>query len=460
MADSEQLRIGCNDGVDIRGATVELKVKASPFRATSFHVHETLLSGRSPLLDAVQRPSDPQHQIAVDKLKSIADTDFGRYICYLYTGKFATKTITGPTSYDAERISTNEEYKLLFDLHSLAQTLEDSQAQDAVIDAIIERYKQIHSDTKKHSLPWLCSIISVYNDSAAPSPLRRLLTDIYVREVHPGIMPLHSDLPAEFKMDLAKATLELNNLISKGKGDADHPIQIERCDYHSHANEAVCASRKRKRPQHEDVEELSLVPCVQVASPQTNDLPLIQLRCGDIGGEMHLGICRLRHFARKAPKTAITLPADVALETISGYFQWLYARTICSKASEAERTARRPASGYGHEEKEYVFLAKLYSFALRFEDAGFVNAVATAFEAKMEGETASRGAGGLPGWRCANLLMSNMPGQIEKYSELDRMVEAVVSKHAQEQTRNWDVLVEELRKWRQAGEDEAARTRG
>ena len=133
---------------------------------------------------------------------------------------------------------------MLSHVYTVAVALNDKHAQYAVVDAIIERYLQLHSSTGKRLLPEHGLIRYIYNHSATLTPLRRFFVDIYVWEADPEKLKTKPALPTEFIMDVAQTALKL---LSEGKEVGTLPGQIKRCDYHGHSKGEVCTAKKRKR---------------------------------------------------------------------------------------------------------------------------------------------------------------------------------------------------------------------
>ncbi|KAH9845207.1 Chaperone protein DnaJ [Teratosphaeria destructans] len=128
-------------------------------------------------------------------------------------------------------IKDEQEWEDLCELHIFASKVEDEDAMDAVVDTMLAKYAESGDNG---SLPTEDAIKTVYADTKAGSPLRRMLVDIYVWE---GAAPEDADVALnEFLLDLTKGTMKRK----KEAGGCCIPARVKRCDYHVHGAKGQC----------------------------------------------------------------------------------------------------------------------------------------------------------------------------------------------------------------------------
>ena len=93
------------------------------------------------------------------------------YIKWLYTAKVFSRQMEDPGS---------KIYEALSELYVLGEVLIDSQFQNRIIDAFIALSRE-RDDAGRQSWPGVDGASTIYNNTPASSPMRRLLVDFYVQ---------------------------------------------------------------------------------------------------------------------------------------------------------------------------------------------------------------------------------------------------------------------------------------
>ncbi|KAF2768986.1 hypothetical protein EJ03DRAFT_108207 [Teratosphaeria nubilosa] len=128
-------------------------------------------------------------------------------------------------------IKDEQEWEDLCELYIFASKVEDEGAMDAVVDTMLEKYAESGDNG---ALPTEDAIKTVYAETKAGSPLRRVLVDFYVWE---GAAPEGTDVELnEFLLDLTKGTMRRK----KEAGRCCIPARVKRCDYHVHGAKGQC----------------------------------------------------------------------------------------------------------------------------------------------------------------------------------------------------------------------------
>lgn len=161
---------------------------------------------------------------------------FSIYAEWLYSGAIYSINNTAASQIDTE-------FKELALAHILGEKLIDRTFKNAIIDAFIE--KIISDRTIDPALPVL-----VYDNTPSPSPLRRLLVDIYVQHGGPSLVTMDRSTAHLAPDFLIEFNTELYN---KRSSPATGPIWMQSicARYHEHGKtDFVPCQRRTVMPNH------------------------------------------------------------------------------------------------------------------------------------------------------------------------------------------------------------------
>ncbi|OQO01633.1 hypothetical protein B0A48_12669 [Cryoendolithus antarcticus] len=102
--------------------------------------------------------------------------DFRYYLHFLYKHEIATEPLDNPAGFDIA-----ERYAFHADLYLLGERMQDRDFKNAIIDCMIET-NELRNECNDTECPHVDTITTVYEGTPAPSPMRRLLVDMYVRQ--------------------------------------------------------------------------------------------------------------------------------------------------------------------------------------------------------------------------------------------------------------------------------------
>jgi hypothetical protein len=177
-----------------------------------FVAHESFLTSRSDFFRRAMNGSWAESESRVVKLPEDDPKVFAIYVSLIYTGQLTTmlKSKEELATLDTAtfRAIVQAEYATLLQMYILGDKLQDLQAKNATVAAVLELI-----DMKSAENRWFVPMVELVNMSyertPAGSPIRRLMTDLWssnsVREILQNASKMHED----FRIDLAKCLSEI-----------------------------------------------------------------------------------------------------------------------------------------------------------------------------------------------------------------------------------------------------------
>ena len=188
-------------------------------------VHENLICASSDFFKKATRGEWKESRERSVRLEIFEEEVFQIYIHWLYRH-------TLPVRVDEPGLVGNDEYLQLAKAYVLGDYLLDTNFQDAVIDAIIEKTgSKVRDDQCWYPVGTV--IRYVYDNTLESNMARKLLVDLYAARGKGSWLrewATEEDLPKEFLFDVAVAVLDLRpQLVLKHKANP--------CKYHKHTPE-------------------------------------------------------------------------------------------------------------------------------------------------------------------------------------------------------------------------------
>lgn len=191
-------------------------------------VHERLVNPRSEFARLALRGVWKEAQERTIKLPEDDPEIFSVYQQWLYDGLIHTGS---QTLFPA----TDDEYEALVKAYILGEKLMDQDFKDAIIDAILDKFRNMSRfDTGLTTL--------VLNGTPSGSPLRRLWMDVYYHFGSPQWLDDHPDsdpVDAGFVAEFSRYQMQVRT----GAGQFGRFAMILDCTYHGHGAR-LCHRRK------------------------------------------------------------------------------------------------------------------------------------------------------------------------------------------------------------------------
>ena len=213
-----------------------------------FYVHETLLRTRSPFFEAALSKSWREGKDGRVKLPD-DDADLVKvYLQFLYSGRISIPpmcTAAGLKCDDHESV-----YFALAGLYALGEKLMDIKLKNQVIEEIFVNAWSKHSSSEQRR-PSASVVDKIYGSTAAGSPARRLMVDIYFwKGKKDWMLERPEDNNTEFLMDLTQLLLRrtdrrLKRLIGDEGPDPFDKISGDKA-YREEETARPSTSKKRK----------------------------------------------------------------------------------------------------------------------------------------------------------------------------------------------------------------------
>jgi hypothetical protein len=138
----------------------------------TFHVHEDLLTARSPFFKKALSGNWKEAQDRLVKLPEDDPVTFQRYVHLLYTDALVIE------AEEVSEPSKSTEYPHLGLLYVLAEKLQDIDAKNVVLEATLLASRREHADGIRY-FPGNDMICLIYAGTGPGSPMRNLLVNFY-----------------------------------------------------------------------------------------------------------------------------------------------------------------------------------------------------------------------------------------------------------------------------------------
>jgi hypothetical protein len=172
-----------------------------------FVANESILTARSEFFRRAMNGSWEEAEIRVIKLPEDVPDVFANYLNFIYTGQFSVArknreevaTLIGAEHTDY----VCEEHAALLSVYVLAEKLQDVQAKNDAIRAVLD-VTELKSANKGWAAPSLTTVNMTYHGTTEGSPARRLLVDIYSTMCISVLLGFIGDMHKEFRIDMGK----------------------------------------------------------------------------------------------------------------------------------------------------------------------------------------------------------------------------------------------------------------
>lgn len=200
-----------------------------------YHVHQDLLSARSPFFTAAAKKDWKEGRENHIPLLCDNFTAVGLYVQWIYGGRILSCPSTAEC--EGQDGQPYRELPLLIEAFVFGEKIQDGDFKDAVIDSIIASIN-IPGKDDKCWYPSGSTVDRAYEGTPEGSPLRRLMADIHVN--HGGREWLEGVTNIDFVKDLAgDLYVDRESTTFRANPTASH---LKSCGYHDHGEDRPCYS--------------------------------------------------------------------------------------------------------------------------------------------------------------------------------------------------------------------------
>lgn len=359
-----------SDAPKIYGAIIALRV--GHHDPTDFLVHREFLYDRSPFFINWTRENNGIIELPDNKPEVIKV-----YVAWLYSNRIFTKFEGG----------VGKEFNELLNAYIFGDEIRDSDFQDAIIDAFIERTREVKS--------YFLNARKVWESTLPGALIRRYMVDTFVWAGGEKWLEDVSYFDRDFLVELGRA------LYKRIKSPEDYtgvaPFVRDSCLYHEHTSEgepcykastrtiqcqAVMAVKKPKAHNKTSSQKLDATTSVRRPMPKYVKITssIVTVRVGNPTTDFHIHelLCEHSPFFRNIMKErVIHLPDDKA-KIFTIYHMWLYFGYIFTRSEDEEKNASSTSST-----AEWGLLCDSYMFGKKIQDSHFKDALMDAIINKM-----------------------------------------------------------------------------